>query len=265
MASDLAFPLPAVKARRGCDWITDMNWLAEPMHFRPRSDEQMAALFADGWPAFISADQVAHRHITEVRERFADLELAILDEDGVLVAAGWGVPLRWTGDTSDLPSGYTGSMVRAVTSSETPNTFVVMAAQVHPELRGRGLAGVLINALRDLAVDRGWEQVIAPIRPTLKSRYPVTPIDRFASWTRPDGAPLDPWIRTHWRMGARIIAAAPHSQTMTGTVSNWQEWTGILFPETGDFVIPDGLSLLHVDVEEDLGTYTEPNVWMRHR
>ena len=77
-----------------------------------------------------------------------------------------------------------------------------------------------------------WPRVIAPVRPTLKPRYPLSPIEEFARWTRPDGAPLDPWLRTHWRLGARIIATAPRSQTMTGTVAEWQAWTGMAFPAT---------------------------------
>ena len=85
------------------------------------------------------------------------------------------------------------------------------------------------------------------------------------TWTRPDGAALDPWIRTHLRLGATILAAAPASQTMTGTVAEWEEWSGIALPSTGDYVIPHGLSVLHIDREADLGTYVEPNIWIRHR
>ena len=36
------------------------------------------------------------------------------------------------------------------------------------------------------------------------------------------------------------------------------------FPDSGDYVIPQGLSVLHIDRAEDTGRYTEPNVWMRH-
>ena len=78
------------------------------------------------------------------------------------------------------------------------------------------------------------------------------------------GAPFDPWLRTHWRLGGTIIATAPRSQTMTGTVAEWESWTGMAFPATGDYVIPRGLSILHIDTVEDSGTYTEPNVWVRH-
>lgn len=40
---------------------------------------------------------------------------------------------------------------------------------------------------------------------------------------------------------------------MTGTVSEWEEWAGIALPSSGDYVIPRGLSVLHIDREADLG------------
>lgn len=52
---------------------------------------------------------------------------------------------------------------------------------------------------------------------------------------------------------------------MTGTVHDWQAWTGMAFPSSGEYVIPAGLSTLHIDREHDCGTYTEPNVWVQHR
>ncbi len=228
----------------------------------------MARLFADGWPAFITADQEVKRHIGFIRETFADLELVLLDDDDVIVAAGWAVPIHWTGDPAGLPAGYTDSLGHAVADHKqgsAVDTLVVMAAQVHPDRRGLGLAGELLTALRRLAEDRGLVRVIAPVRPTLKARYPLTPIDRFAAWTRVDGSPLDPWVRTHWRLGARIIATASRSQVMTGTVAEWEAWTAMVFPDSGHYVIPDGLSTLHIDRTTDLGTYVEPNIWLQHR
>jgi hypothetical protein len=52
---------------------------------------------------------------------------------------------------------------------------------------------------------------------------------------------------------------------MTGTIDQWETWTGLRLPATGHYVIPDGLSPLYIDHGIDLGTYTEPNVWVRHR
>lgn len=45
----------------------------------------------------------------------------------------------------------------------------------------------------------------------------------------------------------------------------WQEWTGMSFPESGEYVFPRGLATLAVIRETDVAEYWEPNVWMRHR
>ncbi|MFC8362841.1 hypothetical protein ACFUIY_23585 [Streptomyces griseorubiginosus] len=84
-------------------------------------------------------------------------------------------------------------------------------------------------------------------------------------WRRTEGTALAPWIRTHERVGAGILAAAPKSRTTTGSVAEWKGWTGLALPDSGDYVIPDGLSVLRVDRDADPGLYREPNVWMRHR
>jgi hypothetical protein len=76
---------------------------------------------------------------------------------------------------------------------------------------------------------------------------------------------FDPWIRTHQRLGATILAPAPKSMTIVGTITEWEQWTGLAFPETGDSVVPEALDLVAGDREADQGTYYETNLWMRHR
>ncbi|MEU8756850.1 hypothetical protein AB0C88_40870 [Streptomyces chartreusis] len=244
-----------------------MTWTVERKDARTWPDEQMQELFSEGFPEFITADRLAKQYIGRIREWFADLNLMLVDDHGMPVATGWGIPIRWDGRTETLPTGYTKATIRAVEGRERgvePDTLVICGAIVTPSLKGRGLAGQTLKALRQLAEDAGWPRVIAPVRPTLKARYPLTSIEAFMRWTREDGMALDPWIRTHQRLGARILAAAPESQTMTGTIAEWERWTGMVFPETADYVIPEGLSLLQLDRSADQGTYVEPNIWMQH-
>lgn len=241
--------------------------IVERTDARTWPDEQIRELFSEGFPEFITADRLAKQYIGRIREWFADLDLTLVDEHGIPVAAGWGIPIRWDGRTETLPSGYTQATIRAVEGREqgiAPDTLVICGAIVSPSLKGRGLAGETLTALRRLAEEAGWPHVIAPVRPTSKASYPLTSIETFMKWTREDGTALDPWVRTHQRLGARILAAAPESQTMTGTIAEWERWTGMVFPESGDYVIPDGLSPLRIDRSDDQGTYVEPNIWMRH-
>jgi len=248
--------------------MTQTTMTAVRTDAREWTDEQTADLYSDGFPAFIIADKLAKQYIGRVREWFPEWNLTLVDADQDPAATGWGIPLRWDGTVADLPGGYTQATIRAVEGREQgiePDTLVICGAIVAGRRAGQGLAGQLLAVLRDLAIEHGLQRVIAPVRPTLKQQYPLTPIETFMTWTRPDGSALDPWVRTHLRMGATILAAAPSSQTMTGTVAEWEEWSGIPLPSSGDYVIPQGLSVLHVDREADLGTYTEPNIWIRHR
>lgn len=201
---------------------TGLMTSTELLGARPRDAVQMEALFGSGWPAFISADRLAEKYLPEVRQRFARFELVVLDDEEP-VAAGWAVPIWWNGTREGLPAGYGDSLRRALEEEGEATTLVVCAAQVHPERTGAGLAGTLLGAFRDLSATTGYDHVIVPLRPTMKPRYPLTPIDVYAAWTREDGLPLDPWLRTHVRMGARVLDVAPESQVMTGTVAQWEE------------------------------------------
>jgi GNAT superfamily N-acetyltransferase len=233
---------------------------------RPDLDEQAAAAFRPGWPEFIFHDPISAEYIGRVGDYFPQYDLLLLDE-GQVVAGGWGVPIRWDGAVSALPDGYDGALVAAVAGYESAvpaDTLCIMAAAVRQDRRGTGLAGRTLTALRERATAAGLTRVIAPVRPALKSRYPLARMESFATWIRPDGAHIDPWIRTHQRLGATILAPAPRSMVITGTVAEWQDWADMVFPETGQYVVPDALDLVSIDREQDSGTYAETNLWMRH-
>ena len=87
---------------------------------------------------------------------------------------------------------------------------------------------------------------------------------RYVRWRRPDGAPLDPWLRVHWRLGARVLGVAARSMVVEGRVRDWEGWTGMGFPASGDYVVPGALTTVRIDRARDRGRYAEPNVWMLH-
>ena len=57
---------------------------------------------------------------------------------------------------------------------------------------------------------------------------------------------------------------APRSMTIPGTLAQWEKWTGMRFPESGEYVVPGALAPVRIDAEGGAGVYVEPNVWMRH-
>ena len=229
-------------------------------------DDQATAAFRPLWPEFIFHDPVNSEYISRVEEYFPGYDVMLLD-DGEVVAGAWGVAMAWDGSTGSLPDGYDGALVAAVDGHENqarPDTLCIMAAAVKPDRQGGGLAGRVLTELRERAAATGLERVIAPVRPALKNRYPLTPMTTYAEWSRDDGLHIDPWIRTHQRLGARILAAAPRSMVITGTVAEWEGWAAMDFPESGRYVVPDAHDLVDIDREQDRGTYAETNLWIRH-
>lgn len=175
---------------------------------RPDLGQAAAEAFRVRWPEFIFHDPIAKQLMARVAEYFPQYDVLLLEE-GRVVAGGWGVPICWDGSVGDLPDGYDGALLRAVEGHEAgaePTTLSFMAAAVGNGETKRGLAGEVLRALRARGIEAGLSRVIAPLRPTLKSRYPLTPMASFATWSRGDGLSIDPWIRTHQRMGATILA-----------------------------------------------------------
>ena len=80
--------------------------------------------------------------------------------------------------------------------------------------------------------------MIAPVRPSWKERYPLTAIERYIAWRREDGELLHPWMRLHERLGARVATALPRSMRLTGTIDDWQGWTGLAFPRIRRLRVP---------------------------
>jgi hypothetical protein len=135
---------------------------------------------------------------------------------------------------------------------------------VLPERRNQGLSLALLREMKTLARTNGARELLAPVRPTWKQYYPLTPMNHYVQWTRDDNTPFDPWLRTHWRLGARGLGIAPSTLTVTGTVAEWESWTGMAFPDSGHYVVPGALQPVVIDREEDLGRYDDPNYWMAH-
>jgi hypothetical protein len=233
---------------------------------RPDLQDAAAAVFKERWPEFIFHDETPKKYMGQVRQHFGRFDIMVLDR-GAVVAGGWGVPIPWDGDPAELPSGYDDALVEAVQAREAgigATTLSFMAVAVGSAHDKRGLATTVLRELTRRAHEDGLVHVVAPLRPTWKHRYPTFPMTEYAGWARADGLSIDPWIRTHQRMGARVLGPAPRSMVIEGTVAEWESWTGMVFPVTGEYVVPDALNLVRIDREQDRGVYVEQNLWVQH-
>ncbi len=221
----------------------------------------------DTFPEFMHHDAVVRRYWDRLFTDFPGFQIAVCEGGGEVVAAGHCIPAFWDGTTEGLPAGLDEVLERGARDTEEerdPTVVSALLAIVGHAHRGRGLSSIVLVAMKSVAVENGLGAMIAPVRPTLKESYPLTPMERYVRWKRADGLPFDPWLRVHERLGAKFLQVAPRSMVITGSVTEWEEWTGMRFPESGVYVVQGALQPVVMDLEKDLGVYEEPNVWMYH-
>jgi GNAT superfamily N-acetyltransferase len=234
---------------------------------RPGKQPHIASLQQGIWPEFMYHDPVLERLFGRVISEYAEYQFYVWDDErGEVVGVANAIPATWDGLAETLPDGGVDAVVEARFAADplTPSVLCALQILIAPELRGQALSGRMIQRMAEIGRAHGLDTLIAPVRPNLKHSYPLTPIDRYIEWRRPDGMLLDPWLRTHERLGAEIAKVATESMRVAGSVAQWEEWTGLAFPESGSYFVPGALVPVDIDRERDEGLYVEPNVWMVH-
>jgi GNAT superfamily N-acetyltransferase len=236
---------------------------AERPELETRGDD-----LAEQWAQFMFHDPLPPTYYPPMFQHYGAFQLYHVNAADDTVAQTNAIPLAWDGTPDDLPAGWEAALVRGVEGYQqgvTPNTLCALVATVSPRFIGQGFGTRAVQGMRDLAAQHGYKALIAPVRPSLKAKYPLTPMERYITWTREDGKPFDPWMRIHATLGAEILKVAPESMTIPGTVAQWEEWTAMRFPDSGQYVVPGALAPITIDRAADRGVYVEPNVWMVHR
>ncbi|MGK5511224.1 GNAT family N-acetyltransferase [Brevibacillus formosus] len=237
--------------------------------FAQRSDlnDQADELIEASWSAFMLNDEVANEYYGHLYDWFSSYQFMLTDETDKVMAVGNAIPFYWDGTAEGLPKGWDDVFLQGIEDyrqEKQPNALSALSISIDPHYRGLGLSKRMVTAMKDIAKENGLVHLVAPVRPSLKHKYPLTPMDKYVQWKTTDDAPFDPWVRTHWKLGAAIMQVAPESMLIRGSLTDWESWTGMKFPESGSYIIPDALVPVQVDVEKDEVVYIEPNIWMQH-
>jgi hypothetical protein len=247
-----------------------VSFTASPLEENPQFTQEFHQLGLKAWPRFL---QHSDTHSwPALYDAFPQYQLLLRDTAGELVGIGHTVPLIWDGTLEDLPTSIEsiirrGLAVKALAAKEkgiVPNTLSALAAIVPQQHQRQGHSARILLAMRQIALAHGIERLIAPVRPILKAAYPLQPFERYAAWTRQDGSPFDPWIRVHSDLGAKILQVLPEGMVVKGSLAQWQEWTGMCFPDTGPYIVPGAMQPVDINTNNGTGRYADPNLWMLH-
>lgn len=234
---------------------------------RPDLKKEIDRIHQLGWVKYMRMDPVGIKYWDILLDLFRRYQFLLLNSNGIPVACGHAIPFYWDGHVSSLPSGWDGVIekgIRDVNQKTEANAVSALAIVIHPDYRGQGLSKIMVKELKRIVKENNSRQLVAPVRPSMKWKYPLIPMKDYCHWQREDGSPFDPWIRTHWQVGASIITVAEESMIIPAPIERWEAWLNMKFPSTGSYIIEDGLVPLEIDRTENSGVYIEPNVWMKH-
>ncbi len=221
-------------------------------------------------PEFLNFDDVLVRYWSALEEQFPDYQyLLVSSSTGEPVARGRCIPLRFDEDWPALPEGgLDWALEKGFCDQQTgrePNMLSALFIVISKHHLGSGLSYHMLAAMREIGRQHGYAHLIAPVRPSMKSRYPLIPMAEYSRWKRADNSPLDPWIRVHVKSGGEILHPCSEAMAVEAKVARWTEWTGMEFPGDGSYIVPGGLVPLSVSHGNDRGSYVEPGVWVLHK
>lgn len=225
------------------------------------------AVEQSAWNAlgFLNFTRAHFQYYDELLERFADYQICLVDEaTGYPVAVGCCVPF-YCADPNALPAeGWDWIVESASRTDVAPNMLGGLGISVPQVHRSKGLARLVIKAMRDIAIQRGLKGVVIPVRPTAKARHPEVPMHEYVEWKDDHGRAFDPWLRSHLAAGGQIVGQASRSMVVEEPVAFWETWSGQKFEQSGAYAIPGGLIPVKIELDRDMGRYVEPNVWFSY-
>lgn len=218
------------------------------------------------WPRFMQQDPAGEQVYGEIGSTFADCALVAVDGTGEVVCRAVWVPLPWDGRLPLPDAGWdwaarTGA--RARLRSLPCSVASALEIGIRPDLRGGGLSGRLLTAMREAVAATGATDLFAPVRPSRKSDAPRSTMAEYLARSRDDGLPEDPWLRVHVRAGGEVLGPCERSMRIEGSVEEWHDWTGQDLGSPGEHLVEGALAPVVSDGA--WASYVEPNVWVRHR
>ena len=233
-----------------------------------RIKELQKRLGSATWPEFMQHDEIVNKYWPNLYTHFLNFQFALLDNNEI-IGIGNTVHLNWQKSFLELPdTGLDWAIEKACTDYKhglDSNLLIGLQILINEKFQGHGLSFEMLKIMKNIGKMNGIDTIVLPVRPTLKSNYPLIQIDDYIKWQNNDELPFDPWLRVHIKSGGEVVGICKRSMDISGSVSEWEKWTGLIFPGSGDYIIDKALIPVNIDKKNGTGKYIEPNVWIMHK
>lgn len=218
---------------------------------------EVAATIEGEVPPFLA--EVTRGHRAQLTVHHPECSFVVLEEQ-VPVAVVRAVRLAWDGTARAAPEGGAGEAL-ARAGEPGGDTLAVLDVIVALGARGRGIGRRVLEGLDDRRRELGLGRLLVLLRPHAKAAYPLVPFARYVSFTRADGEPFDPWLRTAWQVGLRPVRGVDRSLVARAGLEAWRRWLGVTLPGSGPYLVAGAIKPAILETERDEGRYREPHLW----
>ena len=162
-----------------------MDYQVHTLKDRPDLSGELQKLNRKSWPDFIIyGDSYSWDRLYA---ELSDFLLLLTDKNDLLIGGGFTVPVAWNGKLDDLLSSIEKIILNGLESKgSSANTLIAIAALVDKRFRGQSISADILKQIKYLAIQRGFQNLIIPVRPTWKTRYPLQSIESYSKWRNKD-------------------------------------------------------------------------------
>lgn len=154
------------------------------------------------------------------------------------------------------------------------NAVCLIAISVDPDFRKRQLAAMLVSAAKTAARHLGFAYVMAPFRPNAYGQFKAarkvghsdTLFADYCRLTNDVGLPVDPWLRTVVRLGARLVKPVPRSCVIERPIAEFERFreshrSADWYSPSPDVWECGETPAWYVDRARGVSVSVEPNCW----
>ena len=196
------------------------------------------------WPVAWFKGRITEKFWDSMIEKNVDLRFVCIVDNRLAATFILARVERTSAPFVNLPDqGWEWVLETSVSDASSDSKIVsAISMNILPEYRGNHLSSKILFFGKNYLKAKGMKYLIAPVRPSLKSKYPLIPMGEYITWKLPSGSGIfDSWLRVHIQAGASIINICHRSMVITGGSREWLEWTGVEAIGPGNYLIPEGL------------------------
>jgi len=147
------------------------------------------------WPEFMLHNPVSNSNWHKLFEIFPEYQFS-LESNGEIIGATNCLPYFWDKPFEDLPErGWDWVFEKGINDKIKgikANILNGLQIAVNKDYQGKGISSIILKEMISVARDNDFKYITILVRPSLKSKYPLIPIDNYLKWKREDGLPYDP-------------------------------------------------------------------------